>query len=79
MVDEGLADCGKPEFGAAADGRIGEFNVFVRRGDQQQTVTVNTRYAERRVSTAGPYQATSAPCYSTGQLERQILDSLSSR
>lgn len=64
------ADCGNPGL-LIATGRTADLNVFVRPAAGGTSVTVNTRFSEAR---RFGDNVSVAPCSSTGELERSLLD-----
>lgn len=79
-VDPSDADCGKPAMFWVPVSSQGRFNVFVKRGDQKQVVSVNAQFVQVQRSTiANPPTTQTVTCTSTGLLEREILSSLTTQ
>jgi len=71
-VDRSMADCGEVPL-AAEIARSGTLNVFVRPVGARTQVTVNSEFKVIRMF---DNQTFTAPCNSTGLLERSILESI---
>jgi hypothetical protein len=71
-VDRTMADCGEVPL-ATELSRAGTLNVFVRPLEGKTQVTVNVDFTVLRMFDNKSF---TAPCYSTGALERLILDSI---
>jgi len=71
-ADQSFADCGQPGL-AAEMARPATLNVFVRTTGDKTEVTVNTQFTSIRIFDG---RTMTAPCHSTGLLERQLLSSL---
>lgn len=72
-VSENTADCGQVPLALELN-RLLSLNVFVRAIASRTQVTVNAEYGIVRSFDGKTW---SDKCYSTGELERSILDSLS--
>jgi hypothetical protein len=80
QVDAEFADCGKPGFPWTPISTEGRFNVFVKRGEQKQVVSVNAQFIQLQQSAmANPPSTRTESCVSTGELERTILQSLTTQ
>lgn len=71
-VDASMADCGQVPL-AAEMVRSGTLNVFVRPAGSKTQVTVNSDFKIVRMFDNQTY---TAPCNSTGLLEKSILESI---
>lgn len=79
-IDPMDADCGKPPALWTPISNQGRFNVFVKRGDQRQVISVNAEFVQmQRTQMADPPNTRTVTCTSTGLLERRILQSLSTQ
>ena len=79
-VDPTDPDCGKPPALWRPISNQGRFNVFVKRGEQKQVVSVNAQFAQvLQTEIANPPSTQTVSCTSTGMLERQILQSLTTQ
>jgi hypothetical protein len=79
-VDPTDADCGKPPMLWVAISNQGRFNVFVRKGDQKQVVSVNAQFIQvQQTAMTNPPTTKTVSCTSTGLLEREILTSLTTQ
>ena len=72
LSDKTMSNCGEDPL-AVEVGRPATLNVFVRPSGNQTHVAVNTDFTVRRFFDG---QTWTAPCYSTGVLEGQILNSV---
>lgn len=70
-----LAYCGDIALGRRGNNAV-TVNVFVQRGDNEQRVTVNTKFLQQWLDINGRLIAT-WECASNGDLERSILDAAS--
>jgi hypothetical protein len=72
-IDSSFADCGKYPL-MAPQQSVMAVNVFVQRKGDTQIVSVNTSARETLI---GPYNSVqTVQCFSTGVLERAVLDSI---
>lgn len=71
--DPSFADCGAEAL-AIVVGKTAVMNVFVRPASGGTQVTVNTKFQERRNYDRNFW---TVDCFSTGVLEKQILDAIS--
>ena len=74
QVSSEYADCGKAGMASVIETQ-GSFNVFVRHDGDKQSVSVTSSFSQTQQS-SWDKSISKIPCYSTGVIEQQILDSI---
>jgi len=75
--DGAYADCGKPDMISKVLSDSEAFNVYVKRGDGKQVVSVNATFTEvRRTGITTDAPIVHMECTSTGRFEREFLQSI---
>lgn len=75
-ASSGFADCGKADIGVVIVANYARFNVYVKRGEARQAVSVNATFAQTRNNNLRHVSGLNFDCTSTGKLETTMLQSI---